>query len=587
MTSQSKTGSDGVEAVWRTRQSDLGRSSEELAALVRRLEVDRIELEQQNDELRHSQQALLRRLEFEEFIFDLSRTFIGLTEEEVDVNMERGLARVGEFMEMDRVTLLELSRDRTEMAVAYSWSSHGSTIPPPVITKSAQPWWVGQVLRGEVSLTSHVDDLPEEAAAEKAYLRQRGIASAASIPLKVSGEIAGVISFVTLRRHVAWTDELVNELRAIGDILWNALKRRQAMQALRAAQGFLRESEERFRLVANAAPVLIWMAGVDKRCTYFNQGWLEFTGRSLDAELGHGWTQGIHADDLEKCLNAYTKAFDSREPFEMEYRLRRHDGEYRWIYDQGAPRFNADASFAGYIGSCIDVTERKLAAEALSTVSQRLIQAHEEERTRLARELHDDIIQRLAMLSVNLQRVRRRPAALIAEVDQEIGNAIQRVADLATDLQTLSHRLHSSKLELLGLAGAAASFCDELSDRQSVDIDFHSENISKTLPMEISLCLFRVLQEALQNAIKHSGARHFQVVFHGQAEAVELCVQDSGAGFDPQEAMRGRGLGLTSMKERLALVHGQLSIHSELGRGTTIQARVPLRSQGSPQDHPN
>src|SRR4030095_10325306 len=253
MTSQSKTGS-GVEAVWRTRQSDLGRSSEELAALVRRLEGDRIELEQQNDELRHSQQALLRRLEFEEFIFDLSRTFIGLTEEEVDVNMERGLARVGEFLEMDRVTLLELSRDRTKMAVAYSWSLHGSTIPPPVITESAQPWWVGQVLRGEVSLASHVDDLPEEAAAEKAYLRQRALASAASIPLKVSGEIAGVISFVTLHRHVAWTDELVNELRAIGDILWNALKRCQAMQALRAAQGFLRESEERFRLGDNPAP---------------------------------------------------------------------------------------------------------------------------------------------------------------------------------------------------------------------------------------------------------------------------------------------------------------------------------------------
>ena len=584
MTSQPKTNSerqrrsrDRAEGVWRTRHSDVdARSPEELAALVRTLEIDRIELELQNEGLRDSEQALLRRLEFGKFLFDLSRTFIGLTEEEVDVNMERGLARVGEFLEMDRVTLLELSGNRTEMAVAYSWSVHGVTIPPAVITNSAQPWWLNQVLRGEVSLASHVDDLPEEAGAEKTYLRERGVASAASIPLRVSGEIAGAISFVTVHRHVTWTEELVNELRAIGDILWNALKRRQAMQALRAAQGVVRESEERFRLVANAAPVLIWMSGVDKLCTYFNQGWLEFTGRSFEAELGSGWTQGIHPDDVEKCLDTYTKAFDRREPFQMEYRLRRHDGEYRWIYDQGVPRFNADASFAGYIGSCIDVTERKLAAEALATVSQRLIQAHEEERTHLARELHDDIIQRLAVLSVNLQLVKRRPQALIAEVDQEIGNAIQRVTDLAADLQNLSHRLHSSKLELLGLAGAAGGFCEELSDRQHVEIDFHAENISTTLPMEISLCLFRVLQEALQNAIKHSGAQRFQVVLRGQAQGVELTVKDFGVGFDPQEAMKGRGLGLTSMKERLALVRGQLSVHSELGRGTTIQASVPL-----------
>jgi len=344
----------------------------------------------------------------------------------------------------------------------------------------------------------------------------------------------------------------------------------------REAERAVRESEERFRLVANAAPVLIWMSDVDKLCTYFNQGWLEFTGRSLEAELGNGWTQGVYPDDVERCLETYTKAFDRRVPFQMEYRLKRRDGEYRWMFDQGVPRFNADASFVGYIGSCIDVTEHKLAAEALSTVSQRLIEAHEEERTRLARELHDDIIQQLALLSLKLQLVKRSHPASAAELDGEIGAAVQNIAEVATDIRALSHRLHSSKLESVGLEGAAAGFCEELSDRHAVEIAFHSENISKTLPPGISLCLFRVLQEALQNAIKHSGSRRFRVLLRGQVDNVELTVQDSGAGFDPQEAMKGRGLGLTSMKERLGLVNGQLSIHSELGRGTTIQARVPL-----------
>src|SRR4029077_315129 len=121
------------------------------------------------------------------------------------------------------------------------------------------------------------------------------------------------------------------------------------------------ESEARFRLVANTAPVMIWMSGPDRLWTYFNQPWLEFTGRSTEAELGNGWAEGIHPEDSEKCLETYTKAFDQRQSFQMEYRLRRHDGEYRWIFDLGVPRWNADGSFAGYIGSCLDDTERKRA----------------------------------------------------------------------------------------------------------------------------------------------------------------------------------------------------------------------------------
>jgi signal transduction histidine kinase len=263
----------------------------------------------------------------------------------------------------------------------------------------------------------------------------------------------------------------------------------------------------------------------------------------------------------------------------MEYRLRRHDGEYRWIFDSGVPRFNADGSFAGYIGSGIDVTERKLAEEALSTVSQKLIEAHEEERTRLARELHDDVGQRLALVAVRLDGLKRGRPALAVELGSEIEEVHEQVVELASDIQALSHRLHSSKLEYLGLAAAANGFCRELSHRNGVEIAFHSENIPRELPREISLPLFRVLQEALQNAIKHSGSRQFQVLLRGRANEIELTVHDSGIGFEPEEAIKGRGLGLTSMQERLRLVDGQLFIDSKPHCGTTIHARVPL-SQG-------
>jgi PAS domain S-box-containing protein len=344
----------------------------------------------------------------------------------------------------------------------------------------------------------------------------------------------------------------------------------------REAERALRESEERFRLIANTAPVMIWMSDVEKQITYLNQTWLDYTGRSLDAALGHRWIEVLHPAEVERCRDVYVKAFDEREPFQVEHRLRRHDGEYRWIVTAGVPRYNEAGSFVGYIGTAIDVTERKLAEEALSTVNQKLIEAHEEESTRIARELHDDTNQRLALLNMRLGSLKQSLPASAAEFKEEINAASQQISDLVNSIQALSHRLHPSRLELLGLEAAAAGLCEELPDRHDVEIDFRSENIPAALPREISLCIYRVLQEALQNVVKHSVSRHAHVSLKGGVNDIDLTVQDSGVGFDPHEATRGRGLGLTSMRERLKLVGGQLSIHSGLGRGTMIHARVPL-----------
>ena len=133
----------------------------------------------------------------------------------------------------------------------------------------------------------------------------------------------------------------------------------------------LRESEERFRTMADATPIMIWASGTDKRCNYFNKQWLDFTGRTTEQEMGDGWTEGVHPEDLERCLETYVTAFDARTPFTMEYRLRRHDGEYRWVMDTGVPRFAPDGTFSGYIGSCIDITDRKRAEEELRNADRR------------------------------------------------------------------------------------------------------------------------------------------------------------------------------------------------------------------------
>jgi len=266
-------------------------------------------------------------------------------------------------------------------------------------------------MSGEVILAADLDALPEEASVEKAYLRKMGVVSIASVPLQVSGEILGSMSFASTKRRVLWTDDLLQQLKMLAEIFSNALKRKHATHAflisnaeLNRSEIVLRESEERFRLVANTAPAFIWMSGTNNKCTFFNQGWLSFTGRSLDQELGEGWLAGVHPDDQERRLAIFPAGSDAPVEFEVEYRLRRFDGEYRWIVDHGVPRFGSDGIFCGYIGSCVDITDRKLSEMSLRELSGRLIHAQEEERTRIARELHDDLSQRIVLLSISLEQ---------------------------------------------------------------------------------------------------------------------------------------------------------------------------------------
>src|SRR5207302_1196499 len=221
----------------------------------------------------------------------------------------------------------------------------------------------------------------------------------------------------------------------------------------------------------------------------------------------------------------YQRAFDRHETFQMEYRLRRHDGEYRWLVDIGVPRFDSNRSFSGYIGSCIDVTERKRAEEALATVGRRLIEAHEEERTWIGRELHDDINQRLALLAVELDRWNQQlPPS--PKFSVHLRHAQQRIQEIAQDVQGLSHRLHSSKLEYLGLTAASNSFCKEIAAKTKTEVHFRHKNIPRMIPKEISLCFFRVLQESLQNASKYSGVRVYEVELSGEYDCNELKVTD-------------------------------------------------------------
>jgi PAS domain S-box-containing protein len=339
--------------------------------------------------------------------------------------------------------------------------------------------------------------------------------------------------------------------------------------------GALRNSEERFRVMADTAPVMIWMSGTDKQCTHFNKMWLDFTGRSLKEELGSGWTRSVHPQDLRRCLATYESAFDARQGFRMEYRLLRFDEQYRWVLDCGIPRFESDGSFAGFIGSCVDISDNKAAELAIRKLTGRLIDAQEEERRRIARELHDDINQSLALLAIDIEQVANTPPS-ISEPAESLHQLSKRAGDISKHVQAISHQLHSSQLELLGLSWAAKNCCEEYTLKQQVKVDYQQNGLPADIPADISLCLFRVLQEALRNAVKHSGADHVQVKLGGNSNEVRLSVRDGGMGFDPESSIFKGGLGLISMQERLNLVGGHISIQSRPKHGTEIDVRIPI-----------
>jgi signal transduction histidine kinase len=222
----------------------------------------------------------------------------------------------------------------------------------------------------------------------------------------------------------------------------------------------------------------------------------------------------------------------------------------------------------------VDSTDKAIATKNLDGL-RKLIAAHEEERARIAGALHDDIGQRLAVVAIDLDSLAHgSPGA--PEFSSLAAELQRKVSEIARDVQALSHELHSSKLALLGIAGSVRQFCDEFSTQQKLRIDVEANDLTRQLPSAVSLTLFRILQEALHNSVKHGEARHCRVRLWEADGSIHLMVGDDGAGFDVAAARSGYGIGLISMEERIKLVDGVLSITSQPQHGTDIHARVPL-----------
>jgi PAS domain S-box-containing protein len=379
-------------------------------------------------------------------------------------------------------------------------------------------------------------------------------------------------------------DGVVN---AMGGTLTDITEQREAEQARR-------DSEERFRLLADAAPVLVWLSGPDKQCTWFNRAWLEFTGRTMEQEVGSGWSQNVHPDDLERCLATYVEAFDARRPFSMEYRLRRHDGAFRWTLDHGVPLHNPDGSFAGYIGSCIDITDRKASEDSLREGDRR----KDEFLATLAHELRNPLAP--VRNAIEVLRLKGSPTPEVQWAREVIDRQMRQMARLIDDLLDVS-RITRDVLELRRERADLATVLNAAIETSQGLIETSGHALEVTLPGQPIFLnadvtrLAQVFSNLLSNASKFSdpGSR---ITLHAsrQGDQVVVRVKDDGIGIPPEMQPRifdifvqvdrslersqgGLGIGLTLVKRLLELHGGAIEVKSDgRGKGSEFIARLPV-----------
>jgi len=344
-------------------------------------------------------------------------------------------------------------------------------------------------------------------------------------------------------------------------------------RTLEVQSALLQSSEELLKTFVKNVPAAVAMLDrnmrylqvSDRWCSDYLPGRAQILGRlhhEIFPDMPERWKE-IH----RRCLAGETLRAD-------EDRWEGQDGPH-WARWEVRPWKTAEGTVGGILILAEDITRRKLMEEALSTMSRKLIDSQEQERVRIARELHDDIGQRLSLLAIELDRL-RLSEKLPPEVFGDVSELLRQATSLTADVQTMSHNLHSARLEILGLASAIKSTCHDFAQQHDIEIDFESHGLYLPLPSDVSLALFRVLQEALRNASKHSGVKHVQVRLHEADGEIHLLVRDSGRGFDLNSAIQGRGLGLTSMQERVRLVNGKVTIDSKPMRGTSVHVSVPL-----------
>ncbi|HEY9618239.1 MAG TPA: PAS domain S-box protein [Microcoleaceae cyanobacterium] len=500
---------------------------------------------------------------------------------------------VRQLLDADRVLIHSLQPDHTTWIITESLqpgipSFLGHTLPLELFPLEQRLFFT----QGKVRVVSNLetDEAPSQL---KEFLQQFQVKARLVVPILQRDQLWGLLAVHQCTQPHQWLQADIELLQQLADQVGIALSQSQLLAAAR-------ESEQRFRAMANSAPVLLWMADTDGQLNFFNQSWLTFTGRTLEQEMGQGWAEGVHTDDYQYFMDTYLSAFQSRQSFQIENRLRRADGKYRWVLNTGTPRFHPDGSFAGYIGSCVDISDRKQA-------ELKLLRALEQEK-----ELNELKSRFISMTSHEF----RTPLSTILASSEllEYYSHLWSDAEKQEHLKTIQTAVqHMIKMldEVLMLGSAEAgklsyrptwlnleAFCHKLVTQMQLSTTNHLVNLSfnclmPKVYMDEKL-LRHVLNNLLSNGIKYSpvgGVVLMEVSCDDQQ--MVFSVKDQGIGIPPTDQCRlfetfhraanvgtipGTGLGLAIVKQCVDVMGGRITVASEVGVGTEFRVTLPLIS---------
>jgi PAS domain S-box-containing protein len=353
-----------------------------------------------------------------------------------------------------------------------------------------------------------------------------------------------------------------------------AIEREQAEQALR-------RSEEKYRSIVDTANEGIWTVDEHRTVTFANRRMAKMLGYSVEEVLGRPARDFIANETSEQAAERMARR-QAGIPDHYDASFRRKDGSELWGLVSTTPLWGEDDRVTGGLGMVVDITARKQAEEELRRSSEKirdlagkLITAQEEERRRISRELHDDIVQKIAVLAISMSRLKQQAATPDDPLAREIATLQQRVFGLADDVRQLSHRLHPSLLEHAGLIAALRSYADEFTRMEGIEINLTVPEINETIPREIATCVYRVVQESLRNIAKYAQVKCAEVTLWIADNILHLTIRDDGCGFE-MDRTRKTGLGLVSIEERVHLCQGTVEISSQPGHGTRLTIKLPL-----------
>jgi len=389
---------------------------------------------------------------------------------------------------------------------------------------------------------------------------------------------------------------IVGQSVLILGLLFQAHRRRTAERALRDRQEELQRSQARYTLATAAGAVGVWDWNFETNELFVDavlKGLLGFEEDEISTRPDD-WGSRVHPDDLPKAAAAIKACVDgATDVYEIEHRMLHKDGSVRWMLSRGSVLRSATGSVRRLVGTKVDITEKVQSDEVnrdnelvigqshehIQKLAEQLIASQEVERARFARDLHDDLSQQIAALAIALRGLRIRLArrARPDDIDAEIASLQDRMVGLADNVRRLSHDLHPSVIERIGLVAALQEYCADVQREHPVAVAFTVDGDFSSTPGETALCLYRVVQESMRNVVAHSKAGRAEVHLQRQGDKAFLTVADDGRGFDVVEAGKHHhGLGLVSITERVRLAGGTVSVVSELQTGTRLHVEIPV-----------